>query len=418
MVVFWIVAIAMLALALAFILPPLFRKPAAVEAPSRSVLNIEVFKDQINELDADLQIGQISQEQYDQAKADLERSLLENVDDTADNVPVTDAAVNAVVGKASAWVLIMAVPLVSVLLYSLLGGGKDAFNPEQAQPQVAAEGHNGAQIEQMVESLKLRLAENPNDAEGWAMLGRSYYYLNRFTEANQAYAKAVELTAENPNPDYLADYADTLALVNDRNILGKPMEAVQWALKINPDHPKSLWLAGTGAFESKDYAAARDYWSRLLRLLPPGSQNAQMVQANLEEVAQMLGESGAQASADGAVGEARVSGHVSLAEGLRSKVSPDDVVFVYARAAEGPRMPLAIIRKQVKDLPIDFELDDSMAMNPTMKLSAFDKVVIGARVSKTGNAMPQAGDLEGSSQPVSAFGSTGLSIEIDSVVGQ
>lgn len=418
MVVFWIIAIAMLAAALAFILPPLFRKQSATDSKSRTALNVDIFRDQIRELDADLRIGQLSQEQYDQAKADLERSLLESVDDTDNTVSESNAAVNAVIGKASAWVLIMAVPLVSVLLYTLFGGGKEAFNPEQAQPQMSAEGHQGAQIEEMVESLKKRLAENPNDAEGWAMLGRSYYHLGRFEEANQSFAKAVELTADAPNADYLADYADTLAMTSGRSLQGKPMEAILWALKIAPDHPKSLWLAGTAAFENKDYSAARDYWSRLQKLLPPDSQNAQMVQGNLDEVAQLLGESPAAPTEGAAIGEAKVTGHVSLAEAIRAKASPDDVVFVFARAATGPRMPLAIVRKQVKDLPFDFVLDDSMAMNPSMKLSSFEQVVVGARVSKSGNAMPQPGDLEGASQPINSIGSEAVNIEINAVVGQ
>lgn len=419
MVLFWTIAVAMMAIALAFLLMPLLRKPVQLAANSREQLNIEIFKDQVRELESDLRIGQLNKDQFELAKSDLERSLLENVGDYAPVENTGSDVINAVIGKASAWVIILAVPLVSVLLYMTLGGGKDAFNPQVAQPQVAAEGHNGAQVEQMVDALKARLAENPNDSEGWAMLGRSYYFLQRYPESNQAYAKAVELTADKPNPDYLADFADTLALINNRSLAGKPTEAVMWALKINPDHPKSLWLAGTAALEAQDYQAAKAYWTRLYALLPPNSQNAQMVQANLDEVNQVLGgDASSPANTDAAANPAKVSGKVQLSEALRAKTSPEDVVFIFARAAEGPRMPLAIIRKQVKDLPIEFSLDDSMAMNPAMKLSSFPQVIVGARVSKSGTAMPQAGDLEGHSAAVSSVGTQGITIEIDSVVGQ
>lgn len=414
---FWLIVVALLVVALLFILPSLFAARKPNDRIARDALNVEVFKDQMRELENDLRIGQLSQEQFDQAKVDLEKSLLEGIGDEAEASGNANEVVNSVISKASGWVLLIAVPLVSIVLYQTLGGGKGAFDPQAAQPQASAEGHNGAKVEEMIATLKDRLEKDPNDSQGWAMLGRSYYYLQRFPEASQSYAKAVELTKDTPDADILADYADALALVSDKSLAGKPTDLVKMALVVNPKHPKSLWLAGTAAYEVKDYKAALEYWQRLYTLLPPDSQNAQMVRGNLEEVSQILGQPLAEVKT-AATGAPSVTGKVTLAANMRGKVSPEDTVFVFARASEGPRMPLAIVRKQVKDLPLEFTLDDTTAMNPQMKMSNFPQVVVGARVSKSGGAMPQPGDLEGSVGPVNSSGGAPVSIEINSVVGQ
>jgi cytochrome c-type biogenesis protein CcmH len=225
---------------------------------------------------------------------------------------------------------------------------------------------------------------------------------------------------------------------------------VQRALKADPNQLKALSLAGTHAFDKKDYAGAVKYWEQLMKAAP-GNPDAprdprflDQVQASIDEARQLAGlppspnkgkslaqaapaapMMGGAAAAGGGDGNAAaaapnpdafVSGKVTLAAAVAAKASPEDTVFIFARAAEGPRMPLAIKRVQVKDLPIEFKLDDSMAMQPQMRLSAFPKVVVGARVSKKGDAIAQPGDLQGSSEPV-AVGSSGLKIEISQVVG-
>jgi cytochrome c-type biogenesis protein CcmH len=254
-----------------------------------------------------------------------------------------------------------------------------------------------------------------------------------------AYAKAVELVGENAG--LLADYADVLALANNRSLEGEPMKVIQRALKANPDQLKALSLAGTYAFEKKDYATAVKYWERIV-VLAPTSPDApkdprfvDQVRASVAEARQLGGmppaadappaaamaqaaqaPPGGDAPAAAPNPDAFVSGKVTLAAALAAKASPEDTVFIFARAAEGPRMPLAIIRKQVKDLPIEFKLDDAMAMQPAMRLSAFPRVVVGARVSKKGDAVPQPGDLQGASEPVKV-GTANLKIEISQVVG-
>jgi cytochrome c-type biogenesis protein CcmH len=280
------------------------------------------------------------------------------------------------------------------------------------------------QVAAMVETLSQRLKDRPDDAQGWTMLARAYAALGRNAEAVPAFQKAVSLNTGDAG--LLADYADTLAVQNDRQLNGEPLKLVERALKIEPGNLKALALAGTAAFDRKDFAGAVKYWEQLKQGVPADSTYLGQVQAGIDE-ARQLGKLPPSAKApvtapDAAGGNASifapgstVSGRVTLAKALAGQAGPDDTVFVFARAAEGSRMPLAILRKQVKDLPFDFQLDDSMAMSPAAKLSGAPSVIVGARVSKTGEAMPQNGDLTGQSAPV-APGATGLKIEIGEVV--
>lgn len=407
MMFFWIIAVALIGAALLFLLPPLFLRNQQEQTLDRKDLNVAVYRDQLTELDNDLRADTLSQEQYQQARQDLEKGLLESVEGQGVQ---GGEVVQTMAAKSSAWFLILALPLVSLFLYAQLGGGKAAFNPELAKPNVEAEGHDG-NMEQMVIALQQRLEENPGDFEGWAMLGRSYYFLRQFEPAADAYAKALELGGQD-NADLWADYADTLALTQGRSLRGQPMEAIKRALVIDPSHVKGLWLAGTGAYEMQDYRTAKGYWERLLKVLPPGSDNARMIESNLAELNSMIGGGGAAQPAMAA----QVSGKVSLAGDLASRTAPDDTLFIFARAAEGPPVPLAILRKQARDLPLEFTLDDTMAMNPAMKLSNFQEIIVGARISKSGMAMAQAGDLQGMSKKLRLDGKTPVTITIDTVV--
>ncbi len=315
----------------------------------------------------------------------------------------------------------------------------------------SAEGTGGkhtldaAQIEAMIGKLRERLAEEPGNAQGWGMLARSYAVLGKPAEAVTAYEKAVALTPD--DAAMLADYADSLALSNGRKLDGEPAKLIERALKIDPDQPKALALSGTMAFDRKDYAGAAKAWERVLAT-NPDHPFAPQLRDSVNEARQLAGmaplptaaasgsslaaaaaavtaKSAVRApatssatsptTASAAAADAQVSGRVSLAAALAAKAAPEDTVFVFARAAEGPRMPLAIVRKQVKDLPFDFKLDDSMGMTPQMKLSAFPKVVIGARISKGGDAVPRPGDLQGQSKPVE-IGAKGIDLVIADVV--
>lgn len=429
MVVFWIIAIALVVAALLLLLPVLVSKGDVAEEVERSQVNVTVHRDKLTELDRDLANGLLDQDQYDAAKKEIEIALLEDLgDETADAAEVLDGPRQQAYARIGMVVVAVLVPVLSLSLYAVLGGGKAAFTPNQVTPQVSAEGHESP-IEGMVTTLLQRLEEDPNDAEGWMMLGRSYYFLKNHAKAAEAFGKAVSIMGEN-NPDLLADYADTLAVANNRSMAGKPYELVKKALAMQPFHEKSLWLAGTAAYQAQDLAGAYGHWEKLLQIFPPGSENAQQIQNNLGELKNRMVQAGVAVpeSAGGAVAAAApaplsptgmegasVSGTVKLVSALVAGASPEDTVFIFARAATGPRMPLAILRKQVKDLPVEFTLDDSLAMNPAMKLSNFPEVVVGARISKSGNAMPQSGDLQGQTEVLS-LGTTEIPVLINTVV--
>lgn len=424
MTVFWVVAVFLIIAALLFLLPPLLARGAGSREVGRDKLNIEITKNKLEELDADLRNGILSQDQFDRAHQELEQGLLEDVV----RAPAEQAAGKGATGRSSvvtAGILGLVVPLAAVMLYQHLGGGLAAFDPALAERAVKAEGHQGT-IEAMVGQLKDRLAKNPQDAEGWSMLGRSFYFLKKYPDAAQAYSKAVEFSG-GTDPGLLADYADTIAMANGRSMQGKPYELVKQALTLEPFHEKSLWLAGTAAYEAKEYPAALGYWEKLMQVFPPGSENNEQMKRNIAEIQELMVASGMKVPPSGgataaaapapkvAAGAAKITGTAKLIASLAANAAPTDTVFIFARAAQGPRMPLAIVRKQVKDLPVSFTLDDSMAMNPAMKLSNFQQVVVGARISKSGNAMPQSGDLQGQSDVITLGASKPVDVIINSV---
>ena len=274
-----------------------------------------------------------------------------------------------------------------------------------------------AQIAAMVDKLAARMKERPDDGEGWTMLARSYTVLGRFAEAVPAYRRAVEL--QPTNAGILADYADAVAAM--KGSVGNPesLALIDRALAIDPRQPKALALSGTAAYDRGDFPGAIGRWQTIADNLPPQSVLLAQVKASIVEAKEHLG--GA-ASAVAPVGKATtaspntaVAGTVTIDPALAAKAAPGDSVFVFARATEGPRMPLAVLRARVADLPLTFKLDDSMAMSPAAKLSGARSVVIGARVSKSGNAIPQPGDFAGESSPV-APGASGVAVRIGDVV--
>ena len=413
MMIFWLVAVLLIAAALLFLLPPLIKGRADKDALARDELNLTIFKDQMSELEGDLEAGVLTQEQYELARQDLERDFLhESGDSDSKAAEQTDR----IVGRAAAVVILVLVPILAVSLYALLGAGAAGLDPESAKPDVQAEGHEGT-LEEQIAMLQDHLQKNPEDAEGWLMLARSYYFMKDYAAASKVYERASAMIQDS-DPNLLADWADAAAMAQGRQMAGKPYELVRKALSIQPFHQKALWLAGTAAYQAEDYKTTLEYWQRLVKLFPEGSENYVQMQRNIGEIKEMLGmpvDAELAATQQPAAGVS-LHGVVRLSDELKNRVSPDQVVFVYARAPQGPRMPLAILRKQVKDLPLTFILDDSMAMTPAMKLSAFPQVMVGARVSLSGNAIPQSGDMETVMGPIDVSSAGELELVIDSIV--
>jgi len=402
--VFVLLGAVLIAGALLFVVPPLLRRGLRTGA-TRDAVNVAVYRDQLRELEADLRAGTLAPDQHEKAHREIEARLLADVG--GGDAPTQSRRHT----RAAALALGLAVPICALAVYFAVG------NPRALLPQ-AAEGGNphglsAQQFEALVSRLAARLKDNPEDAEGWMMLGRSYAVLGRFGESSEAYAKAAARMPR--DAQLLADYADALAMAQGRRLQGEPEKIIARALAADPDNIKALALAGTAAFNRSDYPAAIRHWERVLGLLPAESDMVQGVQASIAEARSLGGSPGGKAQVAKpaqAQGGNRVSGVVRLDPELAGKVAPGDIVFIFARAAEGPRMPLAIVRKRGSDLPAEFTLDDSMAMAPQMKLSAFPHVVIGARVSKTANATPQPGDLQGLSAAVKV-GAKGVAVTID-----
>lgn len=294
-----------------------------------------------------------------------------------------------------------------------LASRSDVPPPAQAGSEVTAPEIGREQILAMTDKLAARLKEAPDDAEGWRMLGRAQMALEQPELAVQAFERAARLRPLDAGA--LADHADALAVRNGRDLKGEPTRLIEQALKLDPTHMKSLILAGTAAFNRGDFAGAVVYWDRAGKIGPADNPMAEQARAAAVE-AREAGKLPPPVSPAGAVpvaaaGTAGVSGTVSLAPALRGQVSPDDTVFIVARPADGSRMPLAIVRKRVRDLPFNFTLDDSQAMSPAAQVSQAGNVIVMARISKSGQATVQPGDLEGITAAV-AVGSTGVKVEI------
>lgn len=409
MTTFVIVAVAMMALALAWVLWPLLR-PATSHSVEHSAANVTIFKDQFADLDADLARGVLSAEQHAESKSELERRLLEEARSSesvrSERRPHRWYAV----------IVALIAPIAAAALYWQIGT-PGALSPQAAATQDASR-PSPAEIDAMIAKVKQRLEKEPDNVEGWTILARTHYTLGNFQDAAVAYAA---LTALVPyDADLLADYADALAMSQGKSFAGKPMELVQLALKIDPTQWKALAMAGSEAFERKDYKAAADLWQRLQDSAPADSPIRERVQASIDEARSLGGmppvaqvQKGGPASG---VGDARsVSGTVTLSPALAAKVKPDDSVFVFARPADGSRMPVAVVRARASELPLRFTLDDSRAMAPTAKISALNEVIINARVSRSGNAIPASGDLEGATEKVKV-GTQGMSLVIDRAI--
>jgi cytochrome c-type biogenesis protein CcmH len=404
MTLFWISAALVAAAALAIVLRPL--RGAKDRSASREALNAAVYRDQLRELDGDLRAGKIAQQDYERSRGEIERRLLDDVQPQRVTPPPHQATEAIFRGRAPLYA-VLALPLLALGVYLAIG------NPRALNPAVRENGMGMQQVEAMVQRLADRLQKEPEDVEGWKMLGKSYTVMGRYAEAANAYSKAAMRAPR--DAQVLADLADALAMARGQSMKGEPEELVLRALQIEPNNLKALALAGTAAFERRDFRGAAGLWERMLPLVEADSEDARTIQSNIDEARAAAGTSKPPLAGAKPPVSASLKGTVKLSPDLASKVSPADTLFVYARAVEGPPMPLAILRRRASDLPLSFSLDDSMAMSPATRLSAFPKVVVTARISKSGSATPQPGDLQGASGTV-ASSAGGVRVTIDKVV--
>ena len=427
MLLFWVIVIVMIVVTLALILPALL-KPSQAAMTDAIAEKRAIFRQQFDEIAQDKANGILDATQYDVAKSELERRMLDEIGTSS---VLTS---NSKPDRRLAAVLLVLLPLAALVIYNKIGSPESikipavsplASSTATPAPESAqtAEHKMGGDIEPLLASLKSKLEKNPGDGAGWALLARSYVELRRHAEAVPAYEKAVKVIQD--DPQLLADYADALAVVNGHDLTGKPEELANQALKLDPHHTKALLLAATAAFNRKDYKVAIKHWEQLQQDLPADSDVLPEVKASLSEVYALAGVKPPVVSAQVAVkssapaqmaaASAGVSGTVRIAPALASKLDPAATVFVFARATNGPPMPLAIVRTTAKDLPYTYHLDDSSALMPSNKLSQASEVMIVARVSKTGDAKSQSGDLQGISAAIKPVGDQ-IDIEINQVL--
>ena len=388
----------------------------------RRAANVAVYRTRLAELEAEVEAQLIEPATAQQIRDELGARLVQDAD-----LPAEGAAPATATRRWTAVGLLMLLLLgFSALGYWQQGSWRTQQMIETAQrdPQAGQQ----LAIEDMIQRLAERLQQQPDDIDGWAMLGRSYFMLNRYAEAAQAYGEANRRAAP-PDAGLLVGEGESLAMARDRDLTGRPRELFEAALKVEPEMGKALWYAGMAAAQAQDFRSARDHWQRLARQdqLPPELKQA--LDQRLAEMAGLLGEAApvtdtpavapgptAEASPAAADKPVKLRLRVALSDELAARMPPGSTLFVFAKAAEGPPMPLAVQRLTDARLPVEIILDDSMAMMPQMKLSLFDRWVVTARVSASGGVKAESGDWEGS-RPVSRVESAQpIDLRIDRIV--
>lgn len=420
MTLFVALALALMALALWPLVSTVWRASSKPDQQPAAQVNLALLREQRARLETELADGTLSQDEYTQAQNELARRVLQ------ESAPVERSGATAQ-RSVSAVVLLLAVPALAIGLYAYLGE-PDAVRYEaelaKSRGDVSSEDVD-AMVRQMAQQLESRPPGQAVDAPAWEMLARAHASRQRYADADKAYQRALELTPDNPN--LLADRADLLSLLQGQSADGEPMRLVNRALAIDPGHPKALALAGSAAYGRQDFVAAQTFWQRARQRAEPGSPFAQGLESSLEAAREGIASQpggaarlAAQASpksdlAPAASGHPGVRGQITLSPELQARLAPGDTLFVFARAVQGTRMPLAVMRLPATASPVAFTLDDSQAMTPEHRISLHQQVVVEARISRAGQALPQSGDLQGSSGPV-ASNSAQLQIQIDSVV--
>ena len=422
-VTFWSIVSAMTVFILGLLLRPLLKRESTVLVEQEKTL--PVYRQQFSELEQDRVNGLLTEEQYVVARSELERRVLEETDAEEAPTPATGVFTNL---RFVALSLGMIIPAASGVLYWTLG------NPAaMTHPVVSSAASQGGEDSQMADSLNVlidqlrkKLEQNPNDAVGWGLLARSYMAMERYADAVPIFEKATKLDPDNAS--LLADYADALGVHQGRKLDGRPETLIQKALKLDPHNVKALMLSGTIAYNRKDFARAAKEWEDAHAYLPSDDQeSSDQLKASIAEAKRRLGggpsmnmlvanppmEATRSAKPAAQPGRSRaITGKVVLGPNFAGQEALPDTLFVFAKDVAGPPMPVSIVRASKNDLPFTFRLDDSTSPMPSRKLSDIDMVVIVARLSKSGKAMAESGDLEGMSQPIKP-GTENITIVID-----
>ncbi len=395
--IFGALAVLLILLALAFLVIPLLREPRDDDTVDREQQNIAIARDKKLLLEQQLADGQMTKAEYDEALKDLEASL------ALDLERQQRLEQNRRAGKWAVAVFLVLVPALSVFMYYKLGDYRVIENPQLAvaRAETASDpSRPPLSMDQMIQKVKDHLKENPDDARGWFVLGRALMSMQQYGEALAAYQRSYDLAPE--EPAVALALADALAMTQNGSMTGEPEKLVMKVLQQTPNDPTALWLGGLADEQAGRYREAYDKWTRLLPMLQDDPESVSEVNrliAALRQKDPNLPQP-SQATQPVAAEGPSVTLQVDLDAKLLEQAQPSDRVFIYAKAASGPPMPLAARRVVVADLPVEVTLTDRDAMLPQMKLSSFDRIIVGARVSKSGNPVAASGDLYAESGPL------------------
>jgi len=412
MISFIVSAVVLVLLSIFFIVPTLRKKNYGF-SDEYDDLNVAIAKDRLKEIKLQLQAGEINEQTYQQLHDELESTLALDLSglDPSKETPQTGGDNVAKNNKLTAIILSLCISVLAVVLYSQLGDFEAATGTRVAATVIPA-GENRPQmtIEEAVVRLEQRLVQEPNNADGWFMLGKTYMAMKQYHKAAAAYEKVISLesgAAKGEDPQVLLRYADALAMTEGGNLTGSAKPIVDKVIKMMPNNPTVLWMAGTAENQLGNHAKALSYWYKLQPLLSQDagaqaqlanlvkSAEAQLPAAEIAALKKAAPQQTMQPVAKPAAGDAaaEIIVTVDLDPALKEKVNPGDTLFIFAKAMQGPPMPLAAVKKTVAALPLTVSLNDAMAMMPQMKLSNFEQVKVSAVISKSGQPGTQAGDL-------------------------
>ena len=391
---FFIPAFLLLALVLFLLLRP-FIFSGKNEGTSRRQMNAAIYREELDKLAAEQAAGTINAQEYEMSHAEMRQRLFQDTNEEDDKA-VMGSTKKVVIGACAFIVL-----LSSGLYFSL--GDVVRIAQQGDQKPMSQVG-----VEKMVADFALKMDKDPDNLQGWAMLGRSYRILGRNEDAAKAYGRAGSFI--NNDPELLAEYADTLVANANGNFSGKPLQLINQALKLDPKNLLALWLSGTASFASGNYKVAVQTWEKLAQQLPPGSEEARAIESSISEARSKGGLVGTNTAVVSSKG---VSGKIEIVAGLKSKVNPGDIVLVIARPL-GERMPVAVLKVPATEFPMSFALTDALAMNPSAPISKLSEVSIEVRISKTGMARAETGDLISAVQTVKV-GSNQVKLLVDQV---
>lgn len=413
---FWIICALFLVVALIIILPALLAKKPQADI-DRKKINRTVYEKKLTELELDKSNDLIDNEQFEIAKADLKHGLLDDLEDEEEKLIKNS-------NKLVPILVILLVPLAAVLTYLNLDNGLQSLSPEfqkQLQVEQGQQQNDSASVDKAIETLKQKLQQDPNNLDDWIFLGRSLLVSERFSEAVTAFAKANELS-KGANPNVLVSYGEAQGFADGQQFDQNSLNLFTKALQIDPKHERGLWYAGFASYQLEDFENSVAYWQRLIATVPDEQEKVKSaLLVYLNDAKQKAGiEILSDAEINGSETEAAIQQasssiivNASLSDMLKSNVSDTDTVFIYARAINGPKMPLALVKMTAGDLPATVTLDDSVSMMPSMALSSMQQVEVIARISKSGQAIMQPGDIFGSVQPIATNSSETVDVVIN-----